>query len=64
MRSDAKRIYKRNKGVIYKNLAPFRDCISEINNTQIEHEKDPDVVMAMYNLIQYTDNCSKTSGSL
>ena len=30
---------KRNKGVIFKNCAPFTDCISEINNTQIDNGK-------------------------
>ena len=36
---DAKRLDKRNKGVIFKNCAPFTDCISEINNTQIDNAK-------------------------
>ena len=40
------------------------DCISEINNTQIDNAKYIDVVMPMYNLIEYSDNYSKTSGSL
>ena len=30
----AKRLYERNKGVIFKNCAPFFDCIIEINDTQ------------------------------
>ena len=40
---------------------PFTDCISEISNTQIHNEKDIDVVMPMYNLIEYSDNYSKIS---
>ena len=40
----AKRLDERNKGVIFKNCAPFTDCISEINNTQIDNEKYIDVV--------------------
>ena len=40
------------------------DCISEINNTQIDNTKDIDVVMPMYNLIEYYISYSKTSGSL
>ena len=46
--------------VVFKNCAPFTDCISKINNTQIDHAKDIDIVMSMYNLIEYRDNYSKT----
>ena len=53
-----------NKKVIFKNCAPFTNCISEINNTQIDNAKDIDIVMPMYNLIEYSDNCAKTTGSL
>ena len=54
----------RNKKVIANNCAPFTNCISEMNNTQIENAKDIDIVMPMHNLIEYSDNYSKTSGSL
>ena len=53
-----------NKKVIFKNCAPFTNCISKINNTQIDNSKDIDIVVPMYNLIEYSDNYSKTSGSL
>ena len=53
-----------NKKVIFKNCAPFTNCISEINNTQIDNAKDVDIVMPMYNLIEYSDNYAKTTGSL
>ena len=53
-----------NKKVIFKNCAPFTKCISEINNTQVDNAKDIDIVMSMYNLIEYSDNYSKTPGSL
>ena len=53
-----------NKKVIFKNCALFSNCISEINNTQIDNAKDIDIVMPMYNLIEYTDNYAKTAGSL
>ena len=42
----------RNKKEIFKNCAPFTNCISEINNTQIDNAKDIDIVMPMYNLIE------------
>ena len=60
----AKRADERNKGLIFKNCAPFTDCTSEINNTEIDNAKYIDVVMPMYNLIEYSNNYSKTSGSL
>ena len=54
-----------NKKVIFKNCAPFTNCISKINNTQIDNAEYIDIVMLMYNLIEYSDNYSKkTSGSL
>ena len=60
----ARRADKRGKGVSFKNCAPFINCISEINNTQIDNAKDIDIVMPMYNFIEYSDNYAKTSGSL
>ena len=53
-----------NKKVIFKNCAPFTNCISKINNTQKDSAKDIDIVMPMYNLIEYSDNYAKTTGSL
>ena len=53
-----------NKKVIFKNFSPFTNCISEINNSQIDNAKDIDIVMPMYNLIEYSDNYAKTTGSL
>ena len=53
-----------DKKVIFKNCAPFTNCISEINNTQIDNAKDIDTVMPVYNLIEYSDNYAKTTGSL
>ena len=59
----AKQLDERNKGVIFKNYAPFTKCISRINNTDIDNAQDIDMVMPMYNLIEYSDNYSKSSGS-
>ena len=53
-----------NNKVIFKICAPFTNCISKINNTQIDNAKDIDIVMPMYNLIEYSDNYAKTTGSL
>ena len=53
-----------NNKVIFKNCAPFTNCVSKVNNTQIDNAEYIDIVMPMYNLIEYSDNYSKTSGSL
>ena len=53
-----------NIQVVFKNCAPFTNCIRELNNTQTDNAKDIDVVIPMYNLIEYSNNCSKTSGRL
>ena len=55
---------ERDKGVTFKNCAPFTKCISRINNTDIDNAHDIDIVMPMFNLSEYSDNYSKTSGSL
>ena len=43
---------------------PFTKCISRINNTDIDNAQDRDIVIPMYNLIEYSDNYAKTSGSV
>ena len=60
----ARQTDERDKGVTFKNCAPFTNCISEINNTQVDNDKDIDIVMPTYNLIEYSDNHAKTTGSL
>ena len=56
--------YDHDKKIVFKYCAPFTDCISKINNTQIDNAKDVDVVLSMFNLAEYSNNYSKTSGSL
>ena len=53
-----------NKKVIFKNCFLFTNYISKINNTQLNDVEYIDIVMPIYNLIEYSFNCSKTSGSL
>ena len=48
----ARQADERDKGIAFKNCAPFTNCISEINNIQVDHAKDIDIVMPMYNLIE------------
>ena len=54
---------ERDKSVIFKNCTPFTKCISRINNEDLANAQDIDIVMPMYDLIEYSDNYSKTSGS-
>ena len=62
--ADARQVDEGDKRVTFKNCAPFTKCISRINNTDIDNANDIDIVMPMYNLIEYSANYSKTSGTL
>ena len=54
-----------NNGIetVFKNCVPFTDCISKLNNTQIDNANGINVGRPMYSLIKYIDYYSKTSGS-
>ena len=54
----------RNRSLILKNNAPFVSCITRINGELIEDADDLDIVMPMYNLLEYSKNYRKTIGSL
>ena len=49
--------------VAFKNCAPFIKCIIKIDGTTIDDTKDLDLVMPMYNLLEYSSNYSDTTGS-
>ena len=55
---------KKNRPLIFKNNAPFVSCITRINNELIEDVDDLNIVMPMYNLLEYSKNYRKTIGSL
>ena len=57
-------VNKRNKKLNFKNNALFTSCISKIDNTFVDNAEDFDIVMMMYNLLEYSDNYFMTSGSL
>ena len=61
---DAKNDAKRNKTVAFKNNASFINCISKINVMQIDNAENLDVVMPVYNLLEYSKYYKKTTGSL
>ena len=52
---------KRNKNLAFKNNAPFINCISKINGVKIDNAEDLDVVMPMYNLLEYSKNYKKNN---
>ena len=52
------------KKIVFKNNAPFINCISKINGVKIDNAEDLDVVVPMYNLLEYGKNYKKTTGSL
>ena len=55
---------KRNRPLILKNNVPFVSCITRINGELIEDADDLDIVMPIYNLLEYSKNYRKTIGSL
>ena len=55
---------RQNRPLIFKNNAPFVSCITRINNELIEEADDLDIVMPMYNLLEYSKSYRKTIGSL
>ena len=57
-------IRRRNRPLILKNNASFVSCMTKINNEFIEDADDLDIVMPMYNLLEYSKNYRKTIGSL
>ena len=55
---------KRNKAVTFKNNAPFINCISKTNGVKTDNAEDLDVVMPMYNLLEYSKNYKKANDTL
>ena len=50
--------------VAFNNCAPFRRCVTHINDEHVETAENLDIIMPMYNLIEYSDNYADSSGSL
>ena len=55
---------RNDKEVVFKNCVPFIKCINKINNTEVDNVEDLDIVISMYNLLEYSENSAKTSASL
>ena len=55
---------KAEKDVVFKNNGPFRSCMTKINNTLMENAEDLDIIIPMYNLLEYSHNHSMASGTL
>ena len=52
------------KKLVFRNNAPFINCVLKINGVKIDNVEDLDVVMPMYNLLEYSKNYKKTTGNL
>ena len=50
--------------VAFKNCAPFTRCVTCLNDEHVETAENLDIIMSMYNLIEYCDNYADSSGSL
>ena len=50
--------------VAFKSCAPFTRCVTHINDEHVETAENVDIIMSMYNLIEYSDNYADSSGSL
>ena len=50
--------------VVLKINAPFRSCITQVNNMLMNSAEDLDIVMPMYNLLEYSNNYCMKSGIL
>ena len=53
-----------NKSLVFKNNTSFISCISKVNNTFVDNAEDINLIMPMYNLLEYSDNYYMTSGKL
>ena len=53
-----------NTNVAFKNYAPFARCVTHINDEHVETAKNLDIIMPMYNLLEYSDNYADSSGNL
>ena len=53
-----------NTNLVFKNCAPFTRCVTHINDEHVETAEDLDIIMPMYNFIEYSDNYAVSSGSL
>ena len=53
-----------NTKVAFKNCAPFTKCVTHISDEHVDNANNLDILMPMYNLTEYSDNYSNTSGSL
>ena len=53
-----------NTNVAFKNCAPFTRCVTHVNDEHVETAENLDIVMLLYNLIEYSDNNEDSSGSL
>ena len=61
---EARKAVRYNKQAIFKKCAQLTDCIAEVNNTKVDNAKYLDAAVLMYNLIEYSNKYSGTTGGL
>ena len=54
----------KNTPIAFKNWAPFTRCVTHINDEHVETAGNLDIIMPMYNLLEYSDNYGDSSGNL
>ena len=59
MQKKKKKKINNNKAAAFKNNEPFTNCISKINDVKVDNAEDLDVVMPMYNVLEYSKNYKK-----
>ena len=64
VRGDITTVGDNGAEVEFKNCAPFTKCITKIDGTITDDSEDLDLVMPMYNLLEYSSNYYDTTGSL
>ena len=53
-----------NANVAFKNYAPFTRCVTHMNDEHVETAENLDIIMSIYNLIEYLDKYADSSGTL
>ena len=53
-----------NTRVAFKNCSPFRRCVTHTNDEHVGTTENVDIIMPMYNLLEYSANYADSFGSL
>ena len=56
--------WNQNTSIAFKNCTPFTRCATHLNDEHVETAENLDIIMNMYNLLEYSDNFAESSWSL